>query len=1101
MALGRLGGGGAAGPRPPRRAAAAAASPGAGGGRRRPRRRRRRRPGARARGPPPTAAAGAGAIRKWRAKKGTSSWWSRLPRRRPATAVAGARGVDDGGSETEMEDEEEENVENNSSGVEKGKGGARGRGSRVAREDDDGNDDGDDAANDDGNDDDGDATTDDEPPKRRAAAEGKGKRKVALASDSSDDDDDEKKKIAPAADSGDDDEEEESSPRRRRSPRKRGGRRVVAAGDSDEDEEEDFGAKKRSSVRRGGGAKKVGTFGDGNDNDGNDNDNGDDVGVGDGDDDVDDDDDDDNDGDFKPQAAGGDDSSGAEEVVVPARRPGKRRASSSPPRRSSPRKKQASPRKKAAPEPKRAAVPRDPAVPPKYHPPSSRLLQRMPFLANDPSVSVRVALTLPKLPGDGGDPTFPLDDFTPRCLEGSTFVFTGILSTNPEKTRAANRELQLASPGKGDYYAHRNLDSGCAAELSREAAADVVKSLGGKATTSVSGKTDYLVCGSVLEDGREVEEGSKHRRATELWEIWETKWRGDYEEEGGGGRGKDEKKKAKKKRTKAQLKDRDPNSLVEIIRGVDEFYGLVASLSEWKRGTLSEEERKALDAGRPRRKASAEVVRAEATSETKPEVKEEPTTPANPRGGAPAPTRAAARNPYAPRPSSAAAAPPADNPYARKASPVANPYARKASPANPYAKKPAASSSSYAGPVKSDRPGRPLHPATGKELLPHSLWADKYAPSSTSEILGNADSVTKLRRWLSSWEDTFNDPQRPVKGLTNPGGPKKAALLSGPPGIGELFGLFFFVRFFGGVRTTATIPEPGDARGGDARRADSGRGSDVSAGGRVGISFARLRLAGGQLLVRKTYRSTRLDRRRKRFATQALRHRLCQLRRSKPVAFARHASETIGVAGGGGSSPRETVRTVESHAEPTPFRTQPTARVRSPHPHARRQDHHRHPRRSRVRTGRPRAERFRRSLEESPGPGARGRHRVARPLLRTRGRRRRRNDQEDGWRRRGEEASEVHRHGRGGRDGRGGSERDERADPDDQGVEGPHREFSWFLDANVPLAFGARRGRGDVAVAVAGQLRDACLENGDSYAAVHVWNEASDALIRWGAGS
>ena len=41
----------------------------------------------------------------------------------------------------------------------------------------------------------------------------------------------------------------------------------------------------------------------------------------------------------------------------------------------------------------------------------------------------------------------------------------------------------------------------------------IIKAHGGVVRTGVSGVTDYLVVGSVLEDGRAVEEGSKHRTA------------------------------------------------------------------------------------------------------------------------------------------------------------------------------------------------------------------------------------------------------------------------------------------------------------------------------------------------------------------------------------------------------------------------------------------------------------------------------------------------------------------------------------------------------------------------------------------------------------
>jgi len=68
------------------------------------------------------------------------------------------------------------------------------------------------------------------------------------------------------------------------------------------------------------------------------------------------------------------------------------------------------------------------------------------------------------------------------ALTGVTFVFTGVLA--------------------GD-------------DLTRELAEDMIKERGGKATSAVSGRTTYLVCGELLEDGRPVEEGSKFRSATE----------------------------------------------------------------------------------------------------------------------------------------------------------------------------------------------------------------------------------------------------------------------------------------------------------------------------------------------------------------------------------------------------------------------------------------------------------------------------------------------------------------------------------------------------------------------------------------------------------
>jgi replication factor C subunit 1 len=65
------------------------------------------------------------------------------------------------------------------------------------------------------------------------------------------------------------------------------------------------------------------------------------------------------------------------------------------------------------------------------------------------------------------------------------------------------------------------------------------------------------------------------------------------------------------------------------------------------------------------------------------------------------------------------------------------------------------------------------------------VWVDKYKPSATNDILGNTDVARKLATWLERWEARFNNPQAYGKTFSNPQGPWKAALLSGPPGIGS----------------------------------------------------------------------------------------------------------------------------------------------------------------------------------------------------------------------------------------------------------------------------------------------------------------------------
>merc|ERR1712226_1588813 len=62
---------------------------------------------------------------------------------------------------------------------------------------------------------------------------------------------------------------------------------------------------------------------------------------------------------------------------------------------------------------------------------------------------------------------------------------------------------------------------------------------------------------------------------------------------------------------------------------------------------------------------------------------------------------------------------------------------------------------------------------------------DKYKPVSSAQILGNQDLVRKLKVWLERWESRFNQKDAIGKAFSNPQGPWKAVLLSGPPGIGK----------------------------------------------------------------------------------------------------------------------------------------------------------------------------------------------------------------------------------------------------------------------------------------------------------------------------
>ncbi len=231
--------------------------------------------------------------------------------------------------------------------------------------------------------------------------------------------------------------------------------------------------------------------------------------------------------------------------------------------------------------------------------------------------------------------------------------------------------------------------SGVLENVSREAAQDLVKTLGGRVTTAVSSKTDYLVVGNVLEDGRDYQQGSKYKKAIEL-------------------------------------------KSVVIVQGDELFYGLLQAYHDLC-------------------------------------------------GPAPATTQAVA-----------------STPVQASVSVPSNPYSTTATKVNPYAKK---SSNPYAATAKTNPYGRKTAPATTvtasatttMALAPvlgdtsSMLWVDKYKPTSAREILGNQDAVKKLTQWLNSWERLFNTAQNSNKSFSAPNGPWKAALLSGPPGIGSTY--------------------------------------------------------------------------------------------------------------------------------------------------------------------------------------------------------------------------------------------------------------------------------------------------------------------------
>ena len=65
-----------------------------------------------------------------------------------------------------------------------------------------------------------------------------------------------------------------------------------------------------------------------------------------------------------------------------------------------------------------------------------------------------------------------------------------------------------------------------------------------------------------------------------------------------------------------------------------------------------------------------------------------------------------------------------------------------------------------------------------------ALWVEKYKPTSTADIIGNADLAKKLGDWIRNWRRIHIEKSMKVPfSKENPGA--KAVLLSGPPGIGK----------------------------------------------------------------------------------------------------------------------------------------------------------------------------------------------------------------------------------------------------------------------------------------------------------------------------
>ena len=226
---------------------------------------------------------------------------------------------------------------------------------------------------------------------------------------------------------------------------------------------------------------------------------------------------------------------------------------------------------------------------------------------------------------------YKLEMATPGCLEGYTFVFTGVLPN-----------------------------------MTREDSEDYVKSLGGRVTASLSSRTNYLVCGDILEDGRGVSEGSKYKKAKCLGE-----------------------------------------ETCKILQGEQWLYAVTKLMDEHYRKKH----------GLPLKESISTISGGVAISCAKPDV--------------------IANGTYI---KTALSIPPEAS-----AKTVVNPYVRKVT--NPYAKK-AAPSTSSATPKESSSTA--VTQSVGIAGDKYALWADKYAPRSSHDISGNAESVRRLKQCKSA---------------------------------------------------------------------------------------------------------------------------------------------------------------------------------------------------------------------------------------------------------------------------------------------------------------------------------------------------------------
>jgi len=75
-----------------------------------------------------------------------------------------------------------------------------------------------------------------------------------------------------------------------------------------------------------------------------------------------------------------------------------------------------------------------------------------------------------------------------------------------------------------------------------------------------------------------------------------------------------------------------------------------------------------------------------------------------------------------------------------------------------------------------------LPPVTQEVPAKDKLWTDKHAPKDFNQLCGNKGQVQKLRSWLEHW---FENKAKNFPGGSDNPSSYRAALISGPPGIGK----------------------------------------------------------------------------------------------------------------------------------------------------------------------------------------------------------------------------------------------------------------------------------------------------------------------------